>query len=112
MVSTLKETKMTEAAHDYLAFILIGAGSSYGRSPRKEEAIKTAIQSLGDWRHLFKVDDVDVTINVVDVNGYDTVLWGPDGIFGVPEGQPHTKHERVVAPIEKVTRHTPKRRKR
>lgn len=94
--------------HDYLAFILIGAGSAYGRGPDKEAAIKTAIKELRGWRQFYKVDDVDVVVNVIDVNGYDTVIWGYDGVWGVPEGNPEAPKEEVKAPIERVERHTPK----
>lgn len=93
---------------DWLAFILIGAGSSYGRGPDKEEAIKNAIRSLRDFSSLYKVADVDVVLNVIDVQGYDTVTWAHDGVFGRPEGKPEAKAERIDREIERVERHTPK----
>lgn len=97
------------AAHDYLAIIRMGVGSCFGRSPNKEEAIDNAVRSLKDWSHLFKVADVEVTINVVDVQGYGTVDWGD-----YPDHWLHGKNEATGADepirrdVEKVKRRTPK----
>lgn len=102
-----------QTEHDYLAFILIGGGSSYGRSPDKEKAIDNCLRALKDWSHLFEVDDVDVVLNVVDVIGYNTVAWGHDGVRGWKEGEPQDgKAERITAEIERVERHTAPAKKR
>ena len=107
---TLKRrlTTTMQTEHDYLAFILIGAGSSYGRATDKETAIKEALRSLRDWKHLYKVSDVDVVLNVVDVQGYDRVTFAYDGVFGVPEATPGAKGQRIDREIERVERRRPK----
>jgi hypothetical protein len=92
--------------HDYLAIIYIGGGSSWGRAPVKETAIKNAITALRDWRSLFKVADVEVTVNVVDVTGYGQVTWSHHGFDGVNEKT--GKDEHFDPPVELVKRTTPK----
>ena len=106
---------MTTAKHDYLAIIPIGGGSSWGRAPDKEAAIKNAIANYRDWEVYFVVANTEVTVNVIDVNGYSTCDWG-----GHPGGHIHGKnevtgeYEAIKRPIEHVKRITPKwkRRKR
>jgi len=102
----------TETA-DYLAIILIGGGSSWGRSPDKETAISNAIKSLKDWNSLFDVSDIEVTINVTDVQGYSQCSWGGhhDGwIHGT--NQATGEDEAIKRPVEVVKRQTPKLPKR
>ena len=101
---------MAEKPKDYLAIILIGAGSSHGRGPTKEEAIKRCLVYLRDWEHLYKVDDVTVTINVIDVTGYDKIVWGVTGIVGVVEAT--GEEETIDRPFEPVEVYVPARRKR
>jgi hypothetical protein len=97
---------------DYLAFINIGAGSSWGRAPDKEEAITLAIKSLRDWERYYEVHDVDVRINVVSVDDYAQVWWDNEGIFGQRKGEEDPKPEKITAPIERITRRTPPASKR
>lgn len=97
------------AATDWLAVILIGGGSSFGRDPDKERAIDIAIRNYRDWDHLFIVSDRDVTLNVVDVIGYGNLSWGayPDGwLRGISEAT--GKDEKITRPVEQVIRRTPK----
>jgi hypothetical protein len=98
---------------DYLAIILIGTGSSWGRSSDKEAAIQNAIKSYRDWDCYFKVADTDVTVNVIDVQGYGDCSWGayPGGwMYGKNEAT--GEQEKVDRPVEQVTRRTPKWRAR
>src|SRR4051794_14398284 len=77
-----------DTKHDYLAIIPIGGGSSWGRSPDKETAIKNAITALRDWTCYYKLANTEVTINVVDVQGYGKRHWGeyPGGwLYGTNE---------------------------
>lgn len=97
---------------DYLAIIPISTGSSWGRSPDKEKAIKLAIANYRDWDVYYVVANTEVIINVIDVNGYGTVAWGSTGLYGTNEAT--GEEEKIDRPIEYVKRITPKwkRRKR
>jgi hypothetical protein len=98
---------------DYLAVILIGAGSSYGRSPDKEEAIRMALRSVSDWRGMFNVDGVEFGINVVDVSGYSSCSWGAypkNWLWGVNEAT--GVDEPIMRDVEVIKRTTPARKKR
>jgi|KBSMisStaDraftv2_1062788.scaffolds.fasta_scaffold00048_58 hypothetical protein len=97
-------------SHDYLAVILIGGGSSWGRSPDKEEAIRRAIANYRDWDVYYKVANTEVIINVTDVQGYSTVAWNDRGMHGKNEAT--GKDETIDRPIERVTRTTPKWQRR
>jgi len=68
---------------DYLAIILCGGGSAWGRSPDKAEAVKGALKVYKrDWGSLFKITKGDeVKINIVDVYPHDEVSWGSDGFY-------------------------------
>lgn len=92
---------------DYLAIIPIGGGSSWGRAPDKDAAIENAIKSLRDWEVYYDVSEIDVTINVIDVQGYTTCSWGGDRyIIGTNEVT--GEKEAIKRPIEHVVRITPK----
>lgn len=98
--------------NDYLAIIPIGGGSSWGRAPDKEAAIKRAIKSLKDWNVYFNLSNVEVTVNVIDVHGYSDCSWG-----AYPDGYVHGKNEAtgideaIKRPIEHVKCTTPKWRR-
>jgi len=99
---------------DYLAIILIGGGSSYGRASDKETAIKNAITSLRDWDHLFVVANIETTINVYDVTGYSDCSWGNYGdkfLLGTNEAT-GAENEPIERKPEVVKRTTPKWKKR
>jgi hypothetical protein len=90
---------------DYLAYILIGTGSSWGRSENKETAIEFAIRSLKDWNKFYEVSNKEVTVRVIDVDGYDSVNWEYDDVRGrKPED---TTFEKIDRPIERISRKTP-----
>jgi hypothetical protein len=99
----------TPAKTDYLAIIPIGGGSSWGRDPDKETAINHAIRNFKDWEVYYDVSNIEVTINVIDVQGYDECAWG-----GYPGGYIHGTNEAtgedeaIKRPIEHVKRTTPK----
>lgn len=96
---------------DYLAFVLIGGGSSWGRSPNKEIAIDNCMRSLRDWETYFKIEGQTMKVNVMDVDGYDTVVWEGRGVFGKnPGDEKMTKLERDIEVIDKV--YTKKRKKK
>lgn len=91
---------------DYLAIIPIGGGSSWGRAPDREKAIEHAIKSLRDWEVYFDVSEIDVTINVIDVQGYGKCVWDSRGIHGTNEAT--GEDEAIKRQIEHVVRITPK----
>ena len=99
--------------HDYIAIIPIGGGSSWGRSPDKETAIKNAITAYRDWQVYYEVSGTEVIVNVIDVQGYGSCSWG-----GYPGGYVHGRNvetgidEAIKRPIEHVTRMTPKWKRR
>jgi hypothetical protein len=98
-------------ATDYLAIIPIGTGSSWGRASNKETAITNALRSLKDWDVYFDVSEIEVTVNVIDVQGYSTVVWDNRGVHGTNEAT--GKDEAINRHIEHVQRSTPKlKRKR
>ena len=102
-------TQPCTTTHDYLAVILIGGGSSWGRSPDKETAIKRAITALRDWTAYYQLSNTEVTINVIDVQGFGDCSWG-----GHTEGWMHGiseatgQSEAIKRPVEQVKRQTPR----
>lgn len=91
----------------------MGGGSSWGRSPEKETAIKNAITALKDWHVYFNVSGIEVTVNVIDVQGYGSCSWG-----GYPGGYVHGTNEAtgvdeaIKRPIDHVKQMTPKWKRR
>ena len=87
--------------HDYLAVILVGVGSCWGRSPNKETAIKTALrvykQDAGSVYKIRKGDEV--IVNVIDVAPHNEVHWTNRGVF--------VGDERLDRQIEQVHRSVP-----
>lgn len=86
---------------DYIATILIGGGSSYGRSHDKEEAIKTCLRIFkADWGKMFGIKKgAPVTVNVVDVFPHNEVAWDPRGFW--------VGDEPLTRKIEKIERRVP-----
>jgi hypothetical protein len=76
---------MSTSAHgtDYLAVILVGVGSCWGRSPNKEMAIKNCLRAYKqDAGSIFKIAKGDeVIVNVIDVAPHDEVSWDNRGIW-------------------------------
>jgi hypothetical protein len=66
---------------DYLAIIYIGGGSSWGRGSDKDSAVKNAVKSLRDWKTLYKVSNVMVTVNVFETEGHDDIAWDDLGFW-------------------------------
>jgi len=94
---------------DYFAIILIGGGSSWGRAPDKETAIKNAVRSLRDWSVYYDVSNIEVTINVIDVTGYasvDAAAGRPNWLHGTNEATGN--YEPIERPVEVIKRTTPK----
>ena len=88
---------------DFLAWINVGVGSSWGRNEDKEEAIASAIRSLRDWETLYIVADKEVTVRVLEVTGYDDVVWDDSSVDGQKHGS--EDWEPILNKIEYVKNH-------
>lgn len=106
-------TAQPSAASDWLAVILIGGGSSFGRDANREKAIDLAVRHFRDWDHLFAVADREVKVNVVNVTGYSDLTWGafPSGWLHGVNNATHAD-EPINRPVEIVVRRTPKWKRR
>ena len=91
---------------EYLAWINIGGGSSWSRGPNKDNTIQTAVSLLRDWERLYDVHDKEVTVNVIEVTGYDALVWDHEGVHGVPDGAQDDKYLKIDRTIEQVKRRT------
>jgi hypothetical protein len=68
---------------DFLAVTLIGAGSSWGRSPDKETAIQNCVEHLiEDWSALYLLQGMAKTVTVYNVEGHDEVWWDARDVYG------------------------------
>lgn len=78
---------------DFLAVCLIGAGSAWGRAPDLDTAVKRCTEALiMDWGSVYKLDGVEVTINLYEVTGNDSVWWDHQGMHADKEAEhPITK---------------------
>ena len=66
---------------DYLAIILVGAGSSYARGPDRQDCIERVKRMVVlDWSSLFDVAGKPATVNVVEA-GDDRVWWDARGVY-------------------------------
>ncbi|USM11507.1 hypothetical protein vBCbaSRXM_62 [Citromicrobium phage vB_CbaS-RXM] len=85
--------KTATETRDYLAIILVGAGSSYARGPDKEDVVKRVMKIVfSDWKSLFDLKGQTVSVNLYDVTGHDDVYWEARGVFAAPD---HTPIERL-----------------
>lgn len=99
---------------DYLALINIGGGSSHGRAPDKEEAIKRCLHFFRDWEDLYVLPEQDLSIQVWDVTGYGHCYWDVHGMHGTNEKTGKEDDLDFKTRAEIVTRHfipSKKRRK-
>jgi hypothetical protein len=91
---------------DYIAILLVGAGSSYARGPDKQDCIdRVGKIAVSDWSSLFDLRGKEATVNVVDVTGHEQVWWDARGVH--VEGKPD-----LALPIEQVKITLPKRGRR
>ena len=85
-----------ELRPDFLAIIMVGAGSSYARGPDRQDCIERVKRAaVSDWQTLFDLAGKEATVNVVEVTGHDSVWWDSVGVH--VEGQPD-----LALPIEQV----------
>ena len=103
-------TKVANRAHDYLAVVFIGAGSSYGRSSNKETAIDNCMRALKDWTVYYELEGAAIKLNILDVQGWETVYWGADGFWG--KNPDDAKGTKLDLPIERVERIFSSKKKR
>ena len=99
---------MTEPKKDFLAIMMIGAGSSYARGPDRQDTIdRCAKIAVSDWGSLYDMSGKETTINVVDVTGYEKIWWDSRGVHTAEDPK-----DDAVLPVEqvKVTLHKHRRR--
>jgi hypothetical protein len=74
---------MKAEEHDYLAVILVGGGSVYGRAANRERAIANAIKiyksDIGEILEIKRGDEV--VVNVIDVAPHDEIDWDYTGFY-------------------------------
>ena len=98
----------TKTETDFLAFVNIMGGGSWARNESKSQAIRSCLNiTVCDWSSMFKLDDNDIHINVFDVQGYDSVRWGADGIFGWTDDEAKERHDLSDRFVQQVVVHTP-----
>ncbi len=95
---------------DFLALVMIGAGSSYARGPDKDDCVKRCASiAHSDWGSLYDMDGKELTINVFDVTGYDKLWWDSRGVHIADDPKYDATLENEMA---KVTLPIKKRRRR
>lgn len=75
---------------DYLAVIMMNAGGgSWYRDPDKAKAIASVAHICKqDWKTLYKFQKGStITVNVIDVEGFDCVHWDERGFFHEQDGR-------------------------
>ena len=73
---------MTTTAKDYLAIILIGAGSTFARGTDRDDTARRCVSiCASDWGGLYDLAEKDVQVNVFDVTGHDKVWWDSRGLW-------------------------------
>jgi hypothetical protein len=76
---------MTETKRDYLALIQLnslGCGS-WTRGPDRLDVVNRCVKlAYLDWKTTFKLAGHDIKVNLYDVTGHDSVVWGADGVKG------------------------------
>lgn len=96
---------------NYLAIALIGAGSSYGRSSDREDAIEICKHRVEqDWSSLYDLDGQPCGINVFEVPDNERVWWDHAGVHGENANRESREYERLE--LRTVTLSVPKRRRR
>lgn len=84
MATKATTTPDAQTARDYLVVCSFGYGSgSWARDKDLETAVKRCRSiAYSDWRHLFKLDGVEVTLSLFDVTGQDAVTFGDGSVVG------------------------------
>jgi hypothetical protein len=105
-ISDYQLRKINMQRRDYLAIILIGAGSSWARDPDPEIAVARVSKLIvSDWGSIYKLDGCKTIVNLFDVTGNESVHWGYDGIHGDRENEfPITKIETREVTLGKLRR--------
>jgi hypothetical protein len=87
---------------DFLAFVQIGAGGSWGRGPTEEQALEHCALSIRDWKGLLDVLGKDVEVGLYDVTGHDSLTMEPRGVFDSESNEtiPMLKTAKVHVPTD------------
>jgi hypothetical protein len=93
---------------EFLAILLVGAGSSHARGPDLEDTIKRCSRiAVDDWSSLFDLGGKEAQINVYDVTDHEALFWDERGVH--PESDPSKSIDRLE--LRTVTLPQPKRRR-
>jgi len=96
------------AQTDYLAVISTGCGiGSWARDKDKATAISNVTRRFYyDWRTMIEggLDGKEIVVEVIDVNGHDTVSWDSQGFYG--------NGGKIERPIEQVKHAYPQKKAR
>lgn len=86
----------SKAERDFIAIILIGAGSSWARGPDRDDCIERVKRSaVSDWETIFDLAGKEATVNVVDATGHDEVWWDSTGVHVKGDPEPSLPVEQV-----------------
>lgn len=81
---------------DFLAIIMVGAGSSFARGPDRDDVVARVKRTVvSDWSSLFDLKGKEATVNLVDVTGHDEVWWDDRGVHVEGNPEPSLPVERV-----------------
>lgn len=100
---------------DFLAIVMIGAGSSFGRSDTEIGAVERCRKEAKSFARAFGgfKSGVELPVNVYDVTGFDEVQWGDIGVYSaVADGEPHIfdRHALYMIPHGKPVKELPESR--
>lgn len=85
---------------DWLAICSIdGVCGSFARGPDRDEVLRRLPRKLReDWGTMFKFPEI-LKAALIDVNGYQEVYWGSDGIFST-DAEGKTIRLDQIRPVE------------
>lgn len=68
---------------DWIAMVLIGAGSSYARGADPDDCVKRVLRILkSDWGRVYQIESgTRVVVNLIEVTGHDHVSWDTRGFY-------------------------------
>jgi hypothetical protein len=92
------------AVSDFLAIVLIGAGSSYARGPNREDVLDRVGRIIvDDWGSIYDVGGKPCEVNLYDVPaGIDKVWWDARGVWAEGRDEPLERLELVEIVLPKA----------
>ena len=97
---------------EYLSFVSIGGGSSWGYGDTPCEAVESMLIALKDWGSYYNLSEVNVYSMIYDVTEYDGWVADHRGLYGKLADDSYT--DDPLEPIQfsrtRTPKYTPKRR--